>query len=239
MASPHWPERLRHELEERGLPGTYSARLLEELTEHLNDIQRENLSMEALASAEEKLGTPESLAAAAQKEYLRRTFAGRHPFLTFVIGPIPIVFVTWYVLVLLCFSCKSFVAPYKPANMLPPTAFEWLVVYGQMNAVRFLPFVLLALFFVRVGRRACRPALGMVACGIVAYIAFINDIYVLLPTDEHNLAVGFAPQLGLWRWQDRWLQAAIPLAVGMWTWRRSCKPSCGLPLSPLPAPRGA
>ena len=202
--------------------------------------------MEALASAEEQLGTPESLAAAARKEYLKRTFAGRHPFLTFVVGPILAVVVAWHVLVLVCGICKSFITPFKPASLLPPTAFEWVFAYGNVYALRFLPSVLLAFLFVRMGRRAGRPVWGMVACGIVAYIAFTNIIDVLPPTDEHNLGVGFSIIPGLWRWQERLLQAVIPLAVGIWTWRhmsKSRKPSCRhgkeLPSSPLPAPSGA
>jgi hypothetical protein len=209
--------------------------LLEELTQHLNDIQKENLGMEALASADEQLGTPESLAAAAQKEYLKRTFAGRHPFLTFVIGTIPVVVVTWYVLLLICVMCKSFVTPFKPVRLVPPTAFEWVCAYGSVYALRFLPFILLASFFVRMGRRAGRPVWGMVACGIVAYIAFTNHICVLPPTDDHNLGVGFSIVVDLRRWQERLLQAVIPLAVGIWTWRHGEE----LRSSPLPVTSGA
>jgi hypothetical protein len=247
MANPHWHDCLRHELEERGLPATYSARLLEELLDHCHDIQRENPSMEAHLSALERLGAPELLAAAAKKEYVKRTFAGRHPFLTFVVGPIVVTQMTWYLLLLLiCFPLKTLVTPFEPATMLPPTSFEWFVAYANIYVLRFLPFAVLAPAFLRAGRTCCRPVWGMVACGIVAYMASVNYMHVGPPTEKHNLAVFLSLQFGLFGWQSRLVQAAIPLVVSIWTWRRwgdsggaSCPSDEELAASPLAAATSA
>lgn len=220
MVKPPWHDRLRDELRKRGLPPTYSARLIEELTDHFTDIQKENLSMEAQTSAEEQLGSPELLASAAQKLIPGRTFAGRHPILTFLIGPIPAVAVMWFAVMLICDMCESFVTPLEPVQNGPPTAFEWIVAYGCFYVSRFLPFVLTAWLFARLGRRARRPMWGLLACGIVAYFAFVFQIGIGPPTAQHNLYLWFRPELGLWHWQDRVIQAIVPLALGVWTWRQ-------------------
>jgi hypothetical protein len=229
MVKPPWHDRLRHELNKRGLPATYSARLIEELTDHFADIQQENLSMDAHMSAEERLGTPESLAAAAAKELGGRSFADRHPILTFVVAPIPAVAVTWYAVILICFACKTLVTPSTPVQIGSPTAVEWAVAYGCLYVSRFLPFLLTAWLFSHLGRRARRPIWGMAACGIVAYFAFIFLIGVHAPSEHHNLSIGFGPALGLRHWQDRLVQALLPLAIGAWTWRQTVSPWKNLP----------
>jgi hypothetical protein len=224
MVKPQWHDRLRHELNKRGFPSTYSARLIEELTDHFADIQQENLSMDVHLSAEERLGTPESLATAAAKELGGRSFADRHPILTFAVGPIPAVAVTWYAVILICFACKTLVTPYTPVQIGSPTALEWAVAYGCLHVSRFLPFLLTAWLFSHLGRRARRPIWGMAACGIVAYFAFIFLIGVHAPNEQHNLIIGFGPELGLRHWQDRLVQAMLPLAIGAWTWRQTVSP---------------
>jgi hypothetical protein len=170
------------------------------------------------------LGSPELLASTAQKEFVGRTFAGRHPILTFLILPIPIVAMTSYAIVVLCFMCKSLVAPLEPVHIGPPTGFEWIVTYGCFYVSRFLPFVLTAWLFTRLGRRAGRPAWGLVACGLVAYFAFIWQFGISPPTERYNLYVFFRPELGLWHWQDRVIQAIVPLVLGVWTWRQMAYP---------------
>jgi hypothetical protein len=219
MANPHWHERLRQALAKQGLPAAYSASLLEELAGHWDDLQKEHGSMEAL-SAEERLGAPELLAALAKAEYRKRSFAGRHPFLAFVVGPFLTTIVTWHILILLCVPLKSLVAPYMPVRAAPPTRFEWTLVYAIVLFLRFVPFAVLAPVFVRLGRASCRPVWGLVAGGIVAYLAFVIKLEVAPPTEKHNLAVFLGLHFGLIHWHARLLQAALPLALSIWAWRR-------------------
>ena len=188
MVYQKWHNRLREELSKRSLPPAYSARLLDELADHISDLQQENLSMDAQTNAEDKLGSPESLAATAEKEYRRRTFAGRHPFLTFVVGAISTAFVTWFVIVLICAECKSFVTPLTPITHHAPSTIEWVAAYGSMYVAAYLPYILTAAFFSYVARRAGRPGWGMVACALVAYFAFVNIYEVYPPTEAYNLS---------------------------------------------------
>jgi len=181
--------------------------------------------MEAHSSAEEKLGAPELLASAAKKALTGRTFAGRHPILTFLIGPIPVVALVWYATVVGCALCKGYVTPMVPATLNPPTIFEWILTYGCVYVSRYLPFVLTAWLFARLAKRTGHPTWGLAACGIVAYFAFTFITRVRPPSEQYNLSVGFSFVLGLAYWQERILQAAAPLLLGLWTWWQTARRS--------------
>ena len=88
MADPHWLKRLDAQLRKHHLPAGYRARLLDELADHLSELEQETASMDAPLLLEERLGTPSELAAQARSEFDRRTFAGRHPVLTFGVAPV-------------------------------------------------------------------------------------------------------------------------------------------------------
>src|SRR5262245_40556290 len=100
MADLHWRDRLIVALRRQGLPTSYIDRLVEELSEHLTDLFTEEPSMDAQRDVEDRLGTPEQLAAAAKAEFQRRTFAGRHPVLTFLAGPTAVMLGTLVAMVL-------------------------------------------------------------------------------------------------------------------------------------------
>jgi hypothetical protein len=52
----------------------------------------------------------------------------------------------------------------------------------------------------------------------VAYFAFIFWTIAMPPTAELNLSVSFRPELGLWHWRERLIQALLPLVVGAGMW---------------------
>src|SRR5262245_39866446 len=87
MDSRPWPEQLRQNLRQQNLPPAYIDRLIEELTDHALDTQAENKSMDA-QFAFARLGNTDKIADAAGHEFRRRTFAGRHPWIMFVVSPI-------------------------------------------------------------------------------------------------------------------------------------------------------
>jgi hypothetical protein len=220
MVKSPWRDRLREELRKRNLPPAYAARLIEELADHVTDLEQENPSMDAQLLIEEKLGTPESLAEAAAAELAGRTFAGRHPVLMFLVAPIPAVVLTLAAVLIVCQACKLAVTPLAPVNPNPPTAFEWALVYGIVFFQRFAPFALTAWLFLAMARRAGRPVWGITACALVALFAFAFRTGVLPPTFKRNLTVWFGPPNGLHQWQIGLLQSAVPLALGLWAWRR-------------------
>jgi hypothetical protein len=224
MVKPQWHDGLRHELRKRGLPPTYSARLIEELTDHFTDLQKENLSMEAQTPVEEQLGSPELLARAAEREFVGQTFAGRHPLAAFVMAPIPATMlilggplIVW----MLCGWLFNLVIgdSATPSGSHSLTVGERTTVYGFLYLWRIVPFVLTAWLFIRLGRRAGRTMWGLVACGIIASFAIFFSTSFRPGTDQHRdlWLIGFGLPFGL----EQWLQAAAPAALGLWAWWRS------------------
>jgi hypothetical protein len=73
---------------------------LEELEDHLIDLEENEMSMDADSRqlAETRLGSPHELAAVAAAEYRKLGFLARHPVLTYVAGPLlltPVFFVAF------------------------------------------------------------------------------------------------------------------------------------------------
>ncbi|HEX3598922.1 MAG TPA: hypothetical protein VHU84_02195 [Lacipirellulaceae bacterium] len=105
MANPPSRDALRAELEARGLPPAYIERLLGELDDHYNDLLEERSSSMGAArkldfeanDLQERLGEPTQLAIFAAEQYRARSFWGRHPIVTFVLGPLPLLLISWII----------------------------------------------------------------------------------------------------------------------------------------------
>jgi len=219
MDSQPWPEQLRSELRRQGLPPRYIDRLVEELADHVLDSQTEHASMEA-QPAFERLGTTTHLAAAARREFDLRSFAGRHPWLTFALGPVafvPILFVslmagTTAILWVIATTCEWLAPSWPSAETL--TRLEPWILAGYDAYVRFIPFALAALIFCRWGRGCHLRRWPLLACAIVAIIAgfFVTKLTPATP-DQPGLWVigfGFRPEL------RQLLQLVPPLAIAGW-----------------------
>jgi len=222
MAAPHWLERCAAELRKRHLPASYRARLLEELADHLSELEQETTSMDAQVLLEERIGCPEVVAAEARSEFNRRTFAGRHPVLTFGVAPLFAVlgillatlFVAWCAVWLLAMT-----TPQLMEQVTPPTTFQWCMVYCVLWFVRLVPFGLTAWLFARTGRRVHRPRWGLIACTIVAAFAFVFWMTVHTATDRVQGQVVFGFAFQQFPHPEQYVQAALPLVIGLWsTW---------------------
>ena len=199
MAKPQWHDRLRHELRKRGLPTTYSARLIEELTDHFADLQRENPCMDVQTPADERMGSPELLAAVARQELDCVAFAGRHPIVAFVMGPIPVAILALIVIGLIA---GVFIGP---QGIHSPTSLDWIVVYLFIYVIRLLPLAL-AWLYIRLGARVGRSVWGVAACGLMAFFALNIRANIGPATDTENLRLavgigGFAAFVPAW-WQE-------------------------------------
>lgn len=219
MASQRWRDRLLKELHRQGLPSSYVSRLVEELTDHAADLFMEDPSMDAEQHADARLGTPEHLAVVAKAEFQRRTFAGRHPVLTFLAGPIVAVIGILMV---------AFFMMYIPAYVLEamngshPT-FVTGGCFCFSTIVQFVPFVLSTWVFVWLGRRSGLRRWSMVACGLIAALAFFFSAKIGLESDhELGWGWGFTFRLRGTIAFNQIIQAAVPLAFGIWMlWRSS------------------
>lgn len=222
MSAPHWLDQFAAELRRQHLPAGYRARLLDELADHLSELEQETTSMEAQLLLEERIGRPDIIAAEARSEYTRRTFAGRHPVLTFGVAPIPILLATLISLVLamwLIVWCVGMTTPSLLDRNSSPSFLQLCVVYSVVVFMRSVPFALVAWFLARTGRRAQRPIWGFLSCAIVAAMAFLFFMNINPgPGALHGqvfmgLAVYQFPNFHI----EQWLQAALPLAIGGWT----------------------
>ncbi len=227
MASPQWRDQLQQALRRQGLPSVYISRLVEELTDHATDISQENSSMDAEHTAASRLGRPEHLASIAKAEFNRRTFAGRHPLVTFIAGPIIAIPCTLAMIFFVAFGCMWMIDTAMGGSLsandelgLPPTSMEVAVIQAFNGFVRFAPFVISAWLFVRLGGRAGLRIWPAAACGIIALLAlfFVSVVTPATADGPGTLMMGFGWKFVL----DQALQAAVPLALGGWfLWRHS------------------
>jgi hypothetical protein len=239
MANRQWRDRLRQELDRQGLPSEYVSRLVEELCDHATDILKENSSMDAEQMeveckdreqvAGDRLGSIEQLASFARSEFRCRTFAGRHPLVTFLVGPIVAILGTLAVICLTAFGGGWLIDWATGGSLfadeelgLPLSPLQMDIVQALSLMARFVPFALSAWLFVRLGHRAGRRWWSVAACGIVALVAILFTS-VVNPATDHSRTTWM---IGLrWNWKiglDQMLQAVAPLALCVWaSWQRS------------------
>ncbi len=162
---------------------------------------------------EDRIGTPEDLAAAAAQEFGRRKFAGRHPFLTFAVSPIPAVLAVCLVIVLIGKGIAWLMLPPGiNSGMQPTTIFQRVVGLVEGYALCLAPFAL-GWMFLDCSRRAGRPVWGLIACGLLAFLS-LN----LRPAITAEFNVAFP--LGGFLQPDRMVPTILPLAFALWVWWR-------------------
>jgi hypothetical protein len=222
MANRHWRDRLRQALARQALPAAYVERLVEELSDHAADLSLEDSSMEA-PNIDDRLGSPDHLAIAARREFQRRMFAGRHPALVFLGGPLVVVCAMFVASTLLLLGCCWLVDAVlggalqaNDAANMPPTPFEVGLMQTLNWVMRLLPFAASGVLFAALGRRSGRPIWGAIACGIVAVFATCFWSKVDVPDIQGELGtwtmgLGWPPIAAV-----RFVQAAVPLLLGIW-----------------------
>jgi hypothetical protein len=108
MASHPSRDELRSELRRQRLPQAYITRLLAELDDHYEDLLEEGSTSMGAArklhaesrtqdDLQARLGEPTQLALFASEQYHARSFWGRYPWVTYLLGPIPLLVVMWTV----------------------------------------------------------------------------------------------------------------------------------------------
>jgi hypothetical protein len=207
MESQQAREQLIAELKRQGLPPAYIQRLVEELDDHLTDLQDErtramNTSDDKTATAanadynaatvgragepetadilnlQHRLGDPAQLAAFAAKQYRNRSFLGRHPILTFLIAPLPLVIVG---LIMVC--ATIYLLSHAFGYLFPKfDPDDSTVTYAFIGALLFwlvlvVPPLTTAAFLCRLARRNARNwRWAIVACALIAL--FCADTFV-------------------------------------------------------------
>lgn len=238
MNGPQWRDRLVAELHRQGLPSAYVDRLVEELTDHTHDLFREDSRMDADMNLECRLGSPEQLASVAKVEFQRRTFAGRYPLFTFIIGPIialpGTLLGTCALLWGLVYLADLLTGGWLIASAekgLRPSVLEITIVHISNVVIRVVPFLWAVALFIRLGRRSGRQAWSLVACAIIAVTAlffqstFYESDSIPVKGENHGIwTVGFRFEIA----SEQILQAALSLSLAAWMLRQlpgiRCKP---------------
>ncbi|HEY2412915.1 MAG TPA: hypothetical protein VGI40_11765 [Pirellulaceae bacterium] len=223
MDSRQWCDKLRGDLRRQRLPPAYIDRLVEELSDHLIDTQTETTSMDA-QHAISRLGSTDQLATAATHEFRRRTFAGRHPWLTFVVAPfafIPVLFVSF---LLASFAVAWMIDTTVEWLIMPESELwtsktaqaqaEWWILGAYDTYVRFIPFIAASWIFCRWGRHSNLRWWPLAACTIVALTAgFLFTKSVPANGDKPGLwIIGLATHFEA----RQFVQLIVPLVVAAW-----------------------
>jgi hypothetical protein len=189
----------------------YIRRFTGELADHCEDFLQEPQRMDAKL-LNSRLGAPDELACRAAAALRQRTYAGRHPLITFVAAPLPTAALLLASLVAAFLLVLSAVPEGSTANDYGPV-WAAIVMQGTVWTMRFVPFVVGALLFCHLARGAVRGRRwSLVACGLVALLAVAFSVSLTMPTygpGSGRLTLGFGvPPSG-----TQWLQALAPLAI--------------------------
>jgi hypothetical protein len=162
------------------------------------------------------LGDVERLGKDLAREFHRRSFAGRHPLLTFVVAPLPALFViwtaAWCVGVPLLFGVVMPLLGWHEGQTVAEmsTALLWTMLtchYGLL----LVPPTVAAIWFCRLALQSGRGfAWAAPACLLVAILAFTLVSDLRLPHESHQgrLLIGFGLPL-----PDNW---RVPQIIGLW-----------------------
>lgn len=230
MEPQRWREQLENALHRQRLPRAEVERLVEELVDHAADLVAESRSMDALQSdLDARLGTADDVAQTAKQQFQQRTFAGRHPALTFLLGPFVCmigsflaVWLVTAVVVLVADSVSGGVVSATDAPNTSPAAWEMILVQTISIVFTFVPLAVSTWFLIRLGQRTGRTGWSTVSWAIlVVWALFFSSVVGHSPDGIGMWTIGFATNIGL----AQLLQAAVPLTLGVWVLWRSATPT--------------
>jgi hypothetical protein len=208
MVSPPWLEELREQVRQQGLPPQYVERLLQELSDHFQDIQGEKKGMDAekVCIPGTRMGEPGDLAQFIGSEYRKQHLGQKHPVVMFAVMPVLLLLAIWAGLMLVAFIIESVLG--EAAGPVVDAFTAQLVNYG----VIWLPVGLTTVIFCRAARR--RRVDRRWSLLTAATLAIFPGMTVSLTPS--TLLIGLFPAITL----VTFIQVVLPLAIcGWYSWR--------------------
>jgi hypothetical protein len=207
MPGPFEP--LRETLLCAGVAPAHVRRYVRELSEHVCDLVGEELkggkpADEAQVAARVRLGADEALAGAMLAEPSLRSWTGRAPWATLLIGPILLLVLTWFVAIL----------------SLRPLPLTWKAPVGRtvLDLVQVAAPLLIASGVALLGaRQRSRLIWPLLGCVAVAYFGggLVWDAHWVAPGARGGyLAVGF-------RWGHSLIVGSLSLAIAAALYRKT------------------
>ena len=245
MASLPSRDELQSELKRRGLPRAYIARLLAELDDHYTDLIEERNSRMGAArklnlesdDVQQRLGEPKQLAIFVADQYHARSFFGRHPLLTFLVGPLPLL---WFGLLVCSIVFFAIGLVMQGVDIVWTALFKWSLQsipeenhpFVQAVALAVMSWAALVIPSLLAGWILCRvaarnalhwkwPALG---CGILAAVAGLSWVSYRIKTVDQvgTFMVGFRVDSSISLMLTTFLpKFALAMAIGMLLWKRA------------------
>lgn len=208
---PDFIEQLRHQLLKLGCPMGQVRRLVQEITDHREDLVQAALSegiskAGAESRANAQLGDPLYLAEHKMAMLRRSSWWGRHFLIGFCLLPLLAVPVLWVMLLFLDLSL-GFALGYgwdsKKLHIAAdnPAAFHHLVI--AFHAADYFAITSVMFLFCWLARRSAVSIRWMViSCAICSLYA----LFIWLQIKPHSFALGIS-------WHPHWIRAAIPLLI--------------------------
>lgn len=214
MDRRNWLDEVARQLRSTGTSCGYQQRLLEELRDHLHEMHFEEGSHLMSADTfdqqplEARLGSPSEIATAAETHAGRGRFARRHPVVTFLVLPLPVLLLLWVAYTIGLAGILQLVQDYQHAG--------WAVTLAGalIHGVAYVPAVALVLCLSWLASRSrARIAWMAAAAVLVAFVSSLMIVSFRMPTAPGTgllqVGLGFPPHLA------QWPQFAVPLAVAI------------------------
>lgn len=206
MDSHLWFQQLHKALQEHRVPTKYASRFKEELWLHyLEMAERDEVNgfTETESHIFERLGSPESLAAQAA-QVPRSTWAGRHPWLAFVVGaPVIALGLVFGTFMVIPFGEGTSVAL---GSWFGPL----MIALGPLQVIASV--IIACLLMLRMVRRSGRsPWWGVASCGLIAIVCATIVIKWEPPNPipgSGMIMIGLAPVA------ETWYQMLVPIVIG-------------------------
>lgn len=222
MVSPPWFEQFKTRIARHGLPDDYVQRLMEELSDHWEDLMEE--SMSTIENACARLGEPQDVAGAAVLAYRQRGYLGRHPAaatVVFGISPVLMLGLSALVVVLVAIQVASWLGiAGEGAGALGATS-KVILSYGLKLLAIGMPSLLLAVGYCKL---ASRQGLGrgwmLASCVVLAIVAAASGLQLTFAEAPGHGSVSLS--FGIRSAELLMLvQFVVPLAVAWWFLSRS------------------
>ena len=199
MAGSSWLHEVQTALTSERMSHRYRYRLIEELRDHLEDISEERespMSTEALHDQmlQSRLGSADDIVQSAKANLPTGVFARRHPIVTYLVAPLPLLIVLWVAYVAALIGIVSLV---EPSAHVPWHARVAGVLISGLAYVPTL-FVVLAITWVAI-RSHSKIRWWLAGALPVAILSALLVVSFRMPTTPGtgNFSVGFSlpPQL--------------------------------------------
>ena len=220
-------EKVRQLLRRRGLPRVYVERVIKEFDDHRVDIVEEQrlqgrTRQRAESAADSRLGDPYRLAETVVAQYQARSFFGRHPVITFLVGPFPLVIAAW-----VAFAAASFALLYMVGMFFGSVSgstiaeMDGVMLWTVLTlhyASSVVPWAAAALVLCALARYSGRGIGWLVAgCALTTIFALALRSEMTLPvepgTGRYTIAVGLGLSRTLFQLSHHLLQVIVPFGV--------------------------